>query len=156
MDATKWRGEQAIRFVVVNRNVWGGNRTWLGAKTLATLMSVTRNLLNAKLFSRPIPCCTPVFSAVVFLESAAVRHTQIGRNRLACPLVANRVATAFDLCRSMDALGSGVNGHCCKLIGRRLGGGYSCLNTTALTGTLSRQMSNNHYSKPLNSDVLRY
>ena len=40
MDATNWRGEQAIRFGVVNRKVWGGNRTWVGAKTQSTLMSV--------------------------------------------------------------------------------------------------------------------
>lgn len=40
MDATNWRGEQAIRFGVVNRKVWGGNRTWLGGETQATLMSV--------------------------------------------------------------------------------------------------------------------
>lgn len=42
MDATNWRGEQAIRFGVVNRKVWGGNRTWDGAKTQSTLMSVVQ------------------------------------------------------------------------------------------------------------------
>jgi len=40
MDATNWRGEQAIRFGVVNRKIWGGNRTWPGAETQGTLMSV--------------------------------------------------------------------------------------------------------------------
>jgi transposase len=40
MDATNWRGEQAIRFGVVNRKVWGGNRTWQGAAIQSTLMSV--------------------------------------------------------------------------------------------------------------------
>ena len=29
IDATNYRGEQAIRPAVVNRKVWGGNRTWL-------------------------------------------------------------------------------------------------------------------------------
>ncbi|MBF6607070.1 MAG: IS66 family transposase, partial [Chloroflexi bacterium] len=33
IDATNWRGEQAIRPAVVNRKVWGGNRTWRGAAT---------------------------------------------------------------------------------------------------------------------------
>jgi transposase len=31
MAATNYRGEQSIRPAVVNRKVWGGNRTWLGA-----------------------------------------------------------------------------------------------------------------------------
>ena len=31
IDATNYRGEQAIRPAVVNRKVWGGNRTWHGA-----------------------------------------------------------------------------------------------------------------------------
>jgi hypothetical protein len=30
-DATNWRAEQAVRPAVVNRKVWGGNRTWRGA-----------------------------------------------------------------------------------------------------------------------------
>lgn len=32
--------ERAIRPAVVNRKVWGGNRTWLGAQAQATLMSI--------------------------------------------------------------------------------------------------------------------
>jgi transposase len=40
LDATNWRAEQAIRPAVVNRKVWGGNRTWVGAAAQATLMSV--------------------------------------------------------------------------------------------------------------------
>jgi len=40
LDATNWRGEQAIRPAVVNRKVWGGNRTWRGAEAQASLMSV--------------------------------------------------------------------------------------------------------------------
>ncbi len=44
IDATNWRGEQAIRPAVVNRKVWGGNRTWLGAATQSTLMSILRTL----------------------------------------------------------------------------------------------------------------
>ena len=40
MDATNWRGEQAIRPAVVNRKVWGGNRTWLGARAQSVLTSV--------------------------------------------------------------------------------------------------------------------
>ena len=40
--ATNHRAEQAIRPAVVNRKVWGGNRTWVGAKAQAILMSVLR------------------------------------------------------------------------------------------------------------------
>jgi len=40
VDATNWRAEQAIRPAVVNRKVWGGNRTWAGAEAQSALMSV--------------------------------------------------------------------------------------------------------------------
>jgi transposase len=42
LDATNWRAEQAIRFGVILRKVWGGNRTWVGARAQAVLMSVWR------------------------------------------------------------------------------------------------------------------
>ena len=42
IDATNWRAEQAIRPAVVNRKVWGGNRTWRGAATQGRVMSVLR------------------------------------------------------------------------------------------------------------------
>lgn len=42
VDATNWRAEQAIRPAVVNRKVWGGNRTEAGAKAQGVLMSVLR------------------------------------------------------------------------------------------------------------------
>jgi transposase len=40
IDATNWRAEQALRPAVVNRKVWGGNRTWRGATTQAILTSL--------------------------------------------------------------------------------------------------------------------
>ncbi len=40
LDATNWRGEQAIRPAVVARKVWGGNRTPQGAHTQEILISV--------------------------------------------------------------------------------------------------------------------
>jgi transposase len=43
-DATNWRGEHAMRYAVVNRKVWGGNRTGNGANVQAILMSVLRSL----------------------------------------------------------------------------------------------------------------
>ncbi len=43
-DATNWRGEHAMRYAVVNRKVWGGNRTRRGADHQAILMSVLRTL----------------------------------------------------------------------------------------------------------------
>jgi len=42
IDATNWRAEQAIRPAVVNRKVWGGNRTATGAVTQQVLTSVLR------------------------------------------------------------------------------------------------------------------
>ena len=42
LDATNWRAEQAIRFGVILRKVWGGNRTWVGARAQSVLMSVWR------------------------------------------------------------------------------------------------------------------
>ncbi|WP_286766394.1 MULTISPECIES: IS66 family transposase [Rhodopirellula] len=39
-DATTWRGEQAIRPAVVNRKVWGGNRTEVGTLAQSRMMSV--------------------------------------------------------------------------------------------------------------------
>ena len=49
VDATNWRAEQALRPAAVNRKVWGGNRTWVGARAQAVLMSVlqTAKLLGA-------------------------------------------------------------------------------------------------------------
>jgi len=49
VDATNWRAEQALRPAVVNRKVWGGNRTDAGARAQYVLMSV---LQTAKLLGR--------------------------------------------------------------------------------------------------------
>lgn len=46
IDATNYRAEQAMRPGVVNRKVWGGNRTWLGATAQKVLMSVSRTLIQ--------------------------------------------------------------------------------------------------------------
>jgi transposase len=46
MDATNWKAEQAIRPAVVNRKVWGGNRTELGAEAQEVLMSVLRTCVQ--------------------------------------------------------------------------------------------------------------
>ena len=40
LDATNWRAELAIRFGVILRKVWGGSRTWAGARAQAVLISV--------------------------------------------------------------------------------------------------------------------
>ena len=67
MDATNWRGEQAIRPAVVNRKVWGGNRTWAGAKAqsiLTSLIQTCRLRLSAFVeitsYSTPITFCRNV------------------------------------------------------------------------------------------------
>jgi transposase len=40
IEATNWLAEQAVRVAVVNRKVWGGNRTWNGARAQGVLSSV--------------------------------------------------------------------------------------------------------------------
>jgi transposase len=42
VDATNWRGEQGVRPAVVNRKVWGGNRSDAGAETQGRLMTFLR------------------------------------------------------------------------------------------------------------------
>ncbi len=69
LDATNWRAEQAIRFGVILRKVWGGNRTWVGAKAQALLMSVWRtcwqqghnalDLLSGHLRGQAVPLALP-------------------------------------------------------------------------------------------------
>lgn len=44
IDATNWRAEQALRPAVVNRKVWGGNRTWPGAQIQSVLTSLAVTL----------------------------------------------------------------------------------------------------------------
>jgi transposase len=69
MDATNWRGEQAIRFGVVNRKVWGGNRTWQGAAVQSTLMSVIqtcilRNLSPLRFLVQTLTATEPILVSV--------------------------------------------------------------------------------------------
>ena len=40
IEPANWKAEQAIRPAVVNRKVWGGNRTAAGARAQGVLMSV--------------------------------------------------------------------------------------------------------------------
>ncbi len=40
VEATNWWAEQALRPAVVNRKVWGGSRTWAGARAQGILASV--------------------------------------------------------------------------------------------------------------------
>ena len=47
VEPTNWEGEQAIRPAVVNRKVWGGNRTWVGARAQEVLMSVLETCKRA-------------------------------------------------------------------------------------------------------------
>jgi transposase len=42
VEATNWQAEQAIRPAVVDRKVWGGNRTEAGAQAQGVLTSVLR------------------------------------------------------------------------------------------------------------------
>jgi transposase len=42
LDATNHEAERAVRWMVIARKVWGGNRTWEGARTQQILVSVLR------------------------------------------------------------------------------------------------------------------
>ena len=42
VDATNWKAETGIRPAVVNRKVWGGNRTWNGARTQGIISTIMR------------------------------------------------------------------------------------------------------------------
>jgi transposase len=42
LEATNHVAEQAIRGMVIARKVWGGNRTWEGARTQQVLVSILR------------------------------------------------------------------------------------------------------------------
>src|SRR5206468_11937678 len=42
LDATNWRAELAICFRVILRQVWGGSRTWQGARAQAVPVPVFR------------------------------------------------------------------------------------------------------------------
>jgi transposase len=69
LDATNWRAELAMRFGVILRKVWGGNRTWAGARAQAVLMSLWRtcwqrgvialDFLSDRLRCRVIPTALP-------------------------------------------------------------------------------------------------
>lgn len=69
LDATNWRAELAMRFGVILRKVWGGNRTWNGARAQAVLMSIWRtcwqrghtalDFLSGMLRHRIIPATLP-------------------------------------------------------------------------------------------------
>lgn len=64
-DATNWRGEQAIRPAVVNRKVWGGNRTWVGAIAQQNIASVIQTCTQR---------CADAFS---FIKQSLCRPTPL-------------------------------------------------------------------------------
>jgi transposase len=47
LEPTNWEVEQAIRPAVVNRKVWGGNRTWVGARAQGVLLSILETCKRA-------------------------------------------------------------------------------------------------------------
>src|SRR6266498_4198970 len=69
VEATNWPAEHAIRPAVVNRKVWGGNRTATGARAQAILMSIFRTcqqrmvdpfLVFARMLRSPVPRPQPL------------------------------------------------------------------------------------------------
>ena len=73
LDATNWRAEQAIRPMVVNRKVSGGNRSERGAETQEILSSIVQTARLRELDPRdvlvdlvrsPQPTASPALSAL--------------------------------------------------------------------------------------------
>ena len=62
IDATNYRAEQAIRPAVVNRKVWGGNRTWRGARWQDILSSVIRTCEQLRPKQLRLPARRPLSS----------------------------------------------------------------------------------------------
>jgi transposase len=67
VDATNWRAEHALRFAVVNRNVWGGNCTAVGGQAQGILLSVWRTAWQRLVpvidaVSRALQCPGPVLA----------------------------------------------------------------------------------------------
>lgn len=71
VPATNWPAEQGVRPAVVNRKVWGGNRTWRGAATQGRMMSVLRTAAQqgidavdwlARYARAPDPAVVPLFT----------------------------------------------------------------------------------------------
>lgn len=61
VEATNWKGEQAIRPAVVNRKSWGGNFSWAGADTQEVLSSV---LTTARMQGKdPISTLVPLLTS---------------------------------------------------------------------------------------------
>ena len=61
VGTANFRAEQAIRLAVVNRKVWGGNRTWPGAHAQTVLSSVL--VTCGQLLRFPIRFLTEVLTA---------------------------------------------------------------------------------------------
>src|SRR5262245_19532556 len=81
LDATNWRAELAIRFGVILRKVWGGSRTWAGARAQSVLMSVWRTCWQqgrsaldflSQLLRGPPPQDGAIFGLKVWPAEAAV------------------------------------------------------------------------------------
>ncbi|HXG23649.1 MAG TPA: transposase [Chthonomonadales bacterium] len=76
IEATNWLAEHAIRFGVILRKVWGGNRTWAGARAQAVLMSLWRtcwqparnalDTLSQLLRGQPVLVAQPPLAGVPF------------------------------------------------------------------------------------------
>jgi len=72
VQATNWRAEQAVRPAVVNRKVWGGNRSPAGSHTQEVLTSVLRTAqqqghnplpILVDLLRSPTPMVAPLLPA---------------------------------------------------------------------------------------------
>ena len=71
IPATNHRAEQALKTPIVNRKVWGGNRTWVGAVTQQITTSVLDTCRKLKLQTTDFitqvicNCPSPLFASAL-------------------------------------------------------------------------------------------
>ena len=103
LDATNWRAELAIRFGVILRKVWGGSRTWAGARAQAVGF-----VQECRAIVRMVETASPEQREFVAGEVACVLHvsphTALGRVSTEMSLH----VLAYNLKRVMKILGSGA------------------------------------------------
>jgi transposase len=72
LDATNHEAERAVRWMVIARKVWGGNRTWAGARTQQTLVSILRTCWQQK---KTLFRALSYYSALPALRSSTLCRT---------------------------------------------------------------------------------
>ena len=104
VDDANWRAELAIHFGVLRRKVWGGNRTWAGARAQSVLMSVWRTRWqqgrSALVFLSQLPRGTQVELALPPKPTAQTHALEIDSFAIAYLVALRANQIPADLARS--------------------------------------------------------